>query len=182
MTLLSTKPINGADWSGLKIRSIGKQTAMGIEALGGSVATIASSEVFEGLQRGVIDAVIGSPYDRLGFGERGVYKYILSPRLLGVTSYMFISARTWDQLPGDVKALLKAVAQDLEETALASGNELDEKSTREYIKEGVKVVTLSPEDDRKAAKAFRLDYLQEVRKASPEFGQRLFDLLKDYVY
>lgn len=181
-TLLSTRLINGADWSGLKVRSFSKQTAMGISSLGGSPITIASSEVFEGLQRGVFDAVIGSPYDRLGFGERGVYKYILSPRFLGGSAYMFISARTWDRLPADAKSLLKAVAQDLEEKSAATGNELDEKSVQEYIKEGVKVVKLSPEDERKAAKAFRFDYLETVRKASPEFGQRLFDLLKDYVY
>lgn len=183
-TLLSTKPIKPGDWSGLKIRSIGGITAVGIPGMGGSAMLIPPAEAFEALQRGVIDAVLGAASDRYAWGERGVYKYILMPRFFESSTYWFISAKAWDGLPENIKSFLKKVAYDLEEIGLPWCRKWDDDTIVKFMKEEkVKLVWSSPEEERKIAKVFRENYLVEtVVKKSPKYGTKIYDALKPYIY
>jgi TRAP-type C4-dicarboxylate transport system substrate-binding protein len=182
-TLLSTKSVKGADWSGMKIRSFSKQTAMGITALGGSPSSVPAAEVYEALQRGIVDAIVGSIHDRWEWGERGVYKYIVKPSIFGSSAYWFMSAKAWDGLPSNVQAFIKEVSEDLQEQGFKWVKKWDDETLEKFINEdGVQVLRLSPEDTRKVAKAFRRDYLKWVAERSPDYGARLFKLLEPYIY
>ena len=183
MTLLSTKAVNGADWSGLKVRSFGTITSLGIEKLGGSSVFIPSAEVFTALQRGTIDGIMGAAMDRLGFGERKIYKYYLKPGFFLGTGGLFISTKVWDSLPENAKAFIGDICGEMEDWAFSYLKGEDEAAINTYVKEdGVQVVTLSPEDQKKTGKAFRESYLEYIVQKSPEFGAKLNDLLKGYVY
>lgn len=182
-TLLSTKPIKPGDWSGMRIRSIGGITGLGIPSMGGSALLIPPAEVFDALQRGTIDGVIGAASDRYSFGERGVYKYILMPRFFESATYWFIGAKVWDGLPDNVKTFLKSVAKSQEDELFPWCRKWDDDTILKYINEDkVKLVWCSPEEERKIAKAFRADYLDLTAKKSPDYGPRIQKLLKDYVY
>jgi TRAP-type C4-dicarboxylate transport system substrate-binding protein len=182
-TLLSTKPINPGDWSGLKIRSIGGITAVGIPAMNGSSVLISPAEVFEALQRGAVDGVIGAASDRYGFGERGVYKYILMPRFFFSATYWFISAKAWDGLPENIKGFLREVSNNLEAAGFPWCRKWDDETIGKYVKEdGVKLVQCSPEEERKVAKAFRENYLDFIANKSAKYGPRVKKLIKDHVY
>ncbi len=182
-SLLSTKPVKPGDWSGLKIRSSGGTSAIGIPAMGGAAMLVPAAEVFEALQRGVIDAAYGSASDRYSFGERGVYKYIIMPRFSESSTYWFISARVWDKLPDNMKAFLKNVSNDVEKTAVPWCRKWDDDTVVKYMDEDkVKLVWCTPEEERKLAKAFHMDVLENVAKKSPKYGQKIYNLLKDYVY
>ncbi len=182
-TLLSTKPIKPGDWSGMRIRSIGGITGLGIPSMGGSALLIPPAEVFDALQRGTIDGVIGAASDRYSFGERGVYKYILMPRFFESATYWFIGAKVWDGLPDNVKTFLKSVAKSQEDELFPWCRKWDDDTILKYINEDkVKLVWCSPEEERKIARAFRADYLDLTAKKSPDYGPRIQKLLKDYVY
>jgi len=182
-TLLSTKPINPGNWSGLKIRSIGGQTAIGIPGMGGAAMLIPAAEVFEALQRGTVDGAIGAASDRYSFGERGVYKYILMPRFFESSTYWFISAKAWDGLPDRMKTFLKNVSAEIEMDGLPWCRKWDDDTIMKYINEDkVKLVWASQEEERKLAKAFRWDSLEAIAKKSPKYGAKIFELLKNYVY
>ncbi len=182
-TLLSTKPIKPGDWSGLKVRSSGGTSALGIPAMGGAAMLIPAAEVFEALQRGVIDAVFGAASDRYSFGERGVYKYIIVPRFSDTYSYWFISAKAWDKLPDNMKAFLKGVSRDMEEAGLPWCRKWDDDIIMKYMKEdNLKLAWSTKEEEHKLAKAFRGDVLDYMVKKSPKYGPKIYNLIKDYVY
>jgi TRAP-type C4-dicarboxylate transport system substrate-binding protein len=182
-TLLSTKSINPGNWSGLKVRSIGGQTAVGIPAMGASSTLIPPAEVFEALQRGTVDGVMGAASDRYTFGERGVYKYILMPRFFEASDYWFISGKAWDGLSENMKSLLVSVGSEMEKTALPWCRKWDDDTIIKYMEEDkVKLVWPSPEEERKLAKAFRWDYMEAMAKKSPKYGAKIFELIKGYIY
>jgi len=146
-----------------------------------NVAVSAGQTVYEALQRGIVDGVIGSVHDRWAWGEKGVYKYIMQPGCMEASTYMFISAKVWDGLPSDVKSLLKDVAQDVQNAGFFWVKEWEDEALQNYIKEGVQTFQLSREDEQKVAKAFRRDYLQWLAEQSPDYGARLFKLLEPYI-
>lgn len=183
LTLLSTKPVKPGDWSGLKIRSIGGQTAIGIPAMGGSATLIPAAEVFEALQRGTVEGVVGMASDRYSFGERGVYKYIIMPRFAEAHAFWFISVKAWDKLPDNIKAFLKNVSNDMEEEIPTWCRKWDDDTIVKYMDEDkVKLLWCTPEEERKLAKAFRMDVLESLVKKSPNYGQKIYNLMKGYVY
>jgi TRAP-type C4-dicarboxylate transport system substrate-binding protein len=182
-TLMSTKPVKGADWSGLKVRVYSKQTAAGVEGLGGASVFMPPAEVFTALQKGIIDATIRSPVDAIGFGERNIYKYIVEPSCSFGEGHIYMSARAWDPLPEETKAFLKDVSRDIENMAFQRDKEQSEKALDVYVKEdGVKIIQLSPEDQKKVAKVFRADFLDFLAQKSPKYGTQIRDLLKDYIW
>ncbi|MFB3884959.1 MAG: hypothetical protein ACE144_07005 [Thermodesulfobacteriota bacterium] len=182
-TLLSTKPFRPGDWSGLRIRMSGGNSVVGIPAMGGSGIMLSADEVFEALQRGTIDAVVGQASDRYSFGERKVYKYILMPRFYEASTYWFIAAKVWDELPNNVKSLLKSVAQDHEKAGIPWCRKWDDDIIKKYVEEdNVKLIWCSPEEERKVAKAYRADYMDFIIQKSPAYGPKLADLLKNYIY
>ena len=182
-SLLSTKPVKPGDWSGLKIRSAGVTSAIGIPAMGGAAALVPAAEVFDALQRGIIDAVYGSAYDRYTFGERGMYKYIIMPRFSEATCYWFISAKVWDGLPENMKTFLMSVSNDMTEASATWCRKWDDDMIVKYMNEDkMKLVWCTATEERKLAKAFRMDVLENIAKKSPNYGQKIYNLLKDYVY
>lgn len=182
-TLLSTKPIKPGDWSGMRIRSIGGMTATGIPAMGGSALLIPPAEVFDALQRGTIDAAVGSASDRYSLGERGVYKYILMPRFFESATYWFMAAKVWDGLPDNVKTFFKGLAKSQEDEGFPWCRKWDDDNVLKFINEDkVKLVWCTPEEEHKIAKAFRANYLDVMVQKSPDYGARIQKVLKDYVY
>jgi TRAP-type C4-dicarboxylate transport system substrate-binding protein len=182
-TLLSTKPVKPGDWSGLKIRSSGTISATGIPGMGGTSMLIPAAEVFEALQRGIIDATYRAASDAYSFGERGIYKYIIMPRFSEAPCFWFISAKVWDKLPDNTKTFLRVVSKDLEESAILWWRKYDEDTVVKYMDEDkIKLIWCSPEEERKLAKAFRWDNLEVIAKKSPKYGARILELLKGYVY
>jgi TRAP-type C4-dicarboxylate transport system substrate-binding protein len=182
-TLLSAKPINPGNWSGLKIRSIGGQTAIGIPAMGGSAVLIPPAEVFEALQRGTVDGVMGAASDRYSFGERGVYKYILMPKVFESSTYWFVGSKVWDGLPENMKTFLRGVGNEMEEAGLTWCRKWEDDTIIKYMNEDkVKLIWASPEEEHKLAKAFRADNLEAMAKKSPKYGQKIQDLLKGFLY
>jgi TRAP-type C4-dicarboxylate transport system substrate-binding protein len=167
----------------MKIRVAARFAATGIKRMGGSTVSMPGGEVFEALQRGIVDAVWGTASDRYDFGERGIYKYILMPRVSFHATHCFISAKVWDKLPDDIKTFLKGVSYDLEPKSLLWCRKWDDETVLKYIDEdGIKLMWCSPEQQSKIAKAFREDWLELVTKKSPKYGPKIYDLIKDHVY
>jgi TRAP-type C4-dicarboxylate transport system substrate-binding protein len=182
-TLLSTRSFNPGDWSGMKIRGGGTFSSTAIKRMGGSPVSMPGGEVFEALQRGIVDAVWGTSADRYAFGERGIYKYILMPRVSFQTTHFYLSAKVWDQLPDNIKTFLKGVSHDLEPKSVLWCRQWDDETVLKYIDEdGIKLLWCSPEQERKIGKAFREDWLELAIKKSPKYGPRIHELLKDHLY
>jgi len=105
------------DFKGLKVYSHSKWQMKLAEHFGGAGIEMPTSEVYTGLDRGLVDvgwsAYAGGPQ---AFKWNEVAKYISGPIPGGVAGYyLVVNMKTWDSLPADVQ---KVMAQAAEDTAL----------------------------------------------------------------
>ena len=101
------------DVKGLKIR-IGGLAGQVFERMGAIPQQIPGSDVYQSLEKGVIDAAewVG-PYDdeKLGFQKVAPYYYYPGWWEGGPNIHFFINKESWNKLPNSYKAILKSACQ-----------------------------------------------------------------------
>jgi len=107
--LNTTKELKTADdVAGLKIRTMGDDGAMFAE-MGAAVVSMPGGEVYEAMQRGVIDSFqYSTPATDLSVGLNEVcdYVYISGVRQAMDFHYFTVSKDSWAELPDDLKVLV----------------------------------------------------------------------------
>jgi TRAP-type C4-dicarboxylate transport system substrate-binding protein len=177
---MMVKPITGLeDLKGKRIRVFGSQTAKVVQAFGASPATIPPAELYPALQRGVVDGAIRAPDDAWSFGERDVYKSMISTPIQLAPGGMFIATRVWDKLPPDVQQLLTSVAVELEPQMMRYYGESDDKAIELLKPKGLRVIEIPPADQKRLVDARNL-YWTDVVSKSPVLGARLRTILEPY--
>ncbi len=108
----ATRPIlRPEDLRGLKMRVMGSSTAIQmLQAMGGSPAPMPYGEIYTALQQGVIDGAENN-ITALTLSRHGeVAKfYSLSEHIIA-PDVLVISTNVWDNLPGDLQAILREAA------------------------------------------------------------------------
>ena len=140
-----------ADYKGLKMR-IQSSKVLGdeIKALGAIPQVMAFSEVYQGLQTGVVDGTENPPSNFYTQKMHEVQKYFALTEH-GVIEYAVITNKKfWDGLPPDIRTALESAMAD----ATKYANEIAKKENDDAL-EGVRksgkteIITLKP--DEKAA-------------------------------
>lgn len=173
-----------ADLRKLKFRTSGLGMEM-MKTMGVSVVTLAGGEVIPALERGVVDgAEWAIPSHDILMGFHGVTKYLYMPDLRQPASYqdVLISKKKWDELPADLKAIVKwaCMAEIIRMTAYSV--DLDSKAVEEFEKKhGVKILK-TPDDVLKAqvaaidkvyaAEAQKNPFFAKVLKSQKDFAAR----------
>ena len=181
----SNKPINSiADYKGLKIRMSGRTQGMLLKDVGASQVNMAGGEIYQALEKGVLDAAeFNTPTVdwMMGFGE--VTKYWASPgwhqpaSLVGV----MINKKSWDALPDDLKEVFKiaAMANFAWSFTFYEYGSID--GTQKFIDKGTEITRLSDEDLAKLQKLANQHTLDSC-KDNPLFAKvaySQFKFLKD---
>jgi TRAP-type mannitol/chloroaromatic compound transport system substrate-binding protein len=179
------KPFNNlADLRRLKFRTSGLGMEM-MKTMGVSVVTLAGGEVIPALERGAVDgAEWAIPSHDILMGFQNVTKYYYMPDLRQPASYqdVLIGKKKWDELPADLKAIVRwaCMAEIIRMTAASV--DLDSKAAEELEKKhGVKIVR-TPDDVLKAqveaidkvyeAEAKKNPFFARVLKSQKDFAQR----------
>lgn len=112
--LLCTKPIRTmADFEGAKLRSYGQYVPQMWDSLGAVPVNIAPSEIYEGLQRGLIDCAYLSDDTHLGFGLHEVAKYYIDINFGAIAGLpIWINKDQWDAWPEAQKQLFVEVGKE----------------------------------------------------------------------
>jgi TRAP-type mannitol/chloroaromatic compound transport system substrate-binding protein len=163
----SNKPITSLkDFQGLKFRTMGLWGEV-MKSLGASVITVAGGEIYQAMERGVVDAFEycgpGVDWD-MGFHE--VTKYIGVPGIHSPLSsnLLIVNKNKWDQLPDDLKELLKHEAMAASLRDYLEFSYADVNGLQKYKDYGTKIFVL-PDDIQKEiaarAKAIMEKYAQE---------------------
>lgn len=100
------------DFKGLKMRIPGLGGKV-LEKAGGSPVLLAGSEIYTGLERGVIDATewIGPFHDaQMGFQEIAKYYYSPGWHEMGTALELIINKEKFDSLPTDLQAILRTAS------------------------------------------------------------------------
>lgn len=143
----SNKPINSMDdFKGLKFRTSGYWGEILTDA-GASVVMLPAGEIYEALQRNVIDAgefSIPSMDKTLAFHE--ITKYLLVPGLHQPSTILdcTINKKSWEKLPDDLKEIVKAAAQ-LTTLRMLTNSIYKDISALEFFKnKGINIQYLDP--------------------------------------
>ena len=164
-----------ADFKGLKIR-VSPLYKSFVIALGAVPVTMAHSEIYTALERGVVDG--------LGIGQVGIYetgyhehlRYIIEPKFYENDQGILINLDTWNRLPEDVRKLLTAIMIKVEKESADKIRKLAEQERLALIQAGLKVITLQD-----AEKYLDLAYdsaWNDVLKKCPQYGPQLKKLLE----
>jgi TRAP-type C4-dicarboxylate transport system substrate-binding protein len=98
------------DMKGLRIRSTTKPFMAYLKALGAEPIVLPPPEMYESLQRGVLD---GCSIDWQGFYAYKlpeVVKYILDAKICVVPFFIIMNEKTWNSLPPDIQKVFEEVS------------------------------------------------------------------------
>lgn len=170
----SKKPIRGvADLKGMKVRAAGAAGDM-FSILGASVVSVPGGEVYQALERGVVDAAeFTFPTVNYALGFHEVTKYIILPTYSGGGTYdWFVNAKAWEALPDDLKKIVEVA---LNETTLLYWlkNIAETEVVMEKLrKHGMTFIQWPPEEMAKL-EAARVAAMEKFAAKSPEFATKL---------
>ena len=174
-------PINKlSDLDGLKIRFAGKIQGIVAEKIGIAPVTIAADELYESLQRGVVD---GAEYsvpindDRLKIQE--VTKYWLTPgwHQTGNAYGVMVNMDAYNALPEEYKLILKQASQLNVAEYLAKYAWEDAAATKRMIEQGVTVTSLSDED-MKTLEGYTLTAMEQMAAENENYAHVLNSMME----
>lgn len=165
------------DFEGIKIRGLSRVFDAGLIAMEAAPATMPGSEVYQGLQTGVIDAAItsaGAAYSRRYFE---VQDYGAASNLITVYQNIAVNPQWWASLPEDLQGVIEAAADNAEAVLLPETDEVDPADIARLEENGMEVTLLS--DDQVAAlrDAMR-PAVEEAFIESADDGEQLIELIK----
>lgn len=170
----SNKPINSlADYKSLKVRVPSRTKGQVFKDIGAAQIMMAGGEVYQALQKGVIDAAeFGTPNVDWSMGLQEVTKYWCSPgwHQPSVIYWLVINKKSWDNLPDRLKAIVKNAAMA---NCLWSYAMLETQSaiaTQKFIDAGIIITQLSAEDYKKL-EAITNKYTEISSKENPAFAK-----------
>jgi TRAP-type mannitol/chloroaromatic compound transport system substrate-binding protein len=98
-----------ADFKGLKIRTFGYWGQI-LQGVGASVVTLPGGELYQAMERGVIDALeYGTPADNEAIKIHEVAKFCYYPGVHspGNVHYIFANKKSWERLSPDLREIIK---------------------------------------------------------------------------
>lgn len=134
------------DVKGMKIRSAGSTFAEMWAGAGASITSVASNEVYNALQQGVINGTDTSTGSMVSFRMYEQLQCVTAPgdhALWFMYEPVLISQRSWNKLNDQQKAALTAASQKAEAYFAAESAKLDAKMDEAFKKAGREVITLS---------------------------------------
>jgi len=135
-------------------RAAGPAFEQMLAGAGASIASMPSSEIYTGLQTGVLDAANTSSGSFVSYRIYEQVKCLTAPgdyALWFMYEPILMSKSSWDNLNADQQKALMAAGKKAEEYMTAQAKGLDDKLVDVYKKAGVEVVTMTADQ----AKAWR---------------------------
>lgn len=178
----ASKPIDGIeDLKGLKIRLAGKIQGLVADKIGFTPVTVDSTELYESLQRGVIDAgefsVPGSDYS-LKLHE--VAKYWWAPgwhQSAGCNGVM-VNMDAWNSLPEEYQIAFETAARLCTAESMARYAWQDFNATNKMLETGVKICKY-PEEDLKMIREYVQEATEVMCEENPDY-KHVYDSMMAY--
>ncbi len=144
-TYLARKPAmtaaGGIDLKGFKMRSTATYRPL-FEYLGATPVGMKSSEIFTGLERGVIQG-FGSPSSGLvKLGVKGKVRYRVDPSYYNLNNFVLINLDKWKALPKKTQAMIEGVARRYEDQSTEFYLGFAKKDEKAMKESGMDVIAL----------------------------------------
>ena len=165
------KEINSVqDLQGLKMRipGLGGQV---MERLGATVQVLPGAEIFQALSTGAIDATewVG-PYDdtKLAFQDAAQYYYYPGWWEPGPSLEVQIPVSTWNELPAEYQAIVKAAAFEANTTMMARYDALNPPALNNILNSDIELRRF-PDDVLVAAETESFALYDEIASSDPDY-------------
>jgi TRAP-type transport system periplasmic protein len=157
------------DMRGVKLRAVSRVADI-VKALGGTPMPIEMADIYESLNKGVVEGSYGPIEQILGYKLGGIVKYATPPLQVGsvFTFYVVMNKAKWESLPADVKKIFTEVAAEWAEKQGVTWNEIDRESIEYFTKSGGQLIYLSDQEGAKWKKAVEpvfADYKKDMAGA-----------------
>ncbi len=182
---LTAKPVATIEGlKGIKIRAGATQTRI-VSAMGGVPVSVPISDIYEGLQRGVIDGICFYAEALKGFRFGDVIRGMQDNPGLGFAGagIFVMNKNKWNSLPPDIQ---KIIDQINEEWIDKQGNvwvEADKEGREFGLSKGMKIFKASPEEVRISAERMKpiLEAYVKDMKAKGLPGEEALKFCQDYI-
>jgi TRAP-type C4-dicarboxylate transport system substrate-binding protein len=146
------KPIKTLDdLKGLKIRALGVYGRL-TQLLGASAVSIPGPETYMALKLKTVDGALYSAAAMVDTKVDEVTKYTIYPTAAQITADFYISQKSLDKLPADVRHIVISASDDIFIRGGALVQIRDQDAQRQLVKKGVKRIYLSDADVKKSTK------------------------------
>ena len=160
------------DIKGLRMRAMGDAGAV-FNEMGASVVFMPGGEIYEALQRGVLDwaewANISAGFD-FGFQEIAPYMYFSTIRAPSNFQAFIINQNTWDGLPSDLQQFVSTSIRALEVERYDALYKAEMRRLNELIDYGIEIYPVPPAVDAELFQKAEEFYQKESAK-DPVFKQ-----------
>jgi TRAP-type C4-dicarboxylate transport system substrate-binding protein len=181
----SKKSVNKLeDVKGMKIKSTGVSAKI-VQALGGLPVALPMAEAYEALSRGVVDGIL-SPNDALKewkLSEVTAYTTESFGCAYSTCHVVVMNKAKWNSLPKDVQAVIEKINEEWIDKQGKLWDSIGIEGRQFATKQGMRFISLSPDEDARWSKAVRPildDYVREAKaKGQPGDGALKFCL--DYL-
>lgn len=179
----STRPITSIkDMQSMKIRLGGVMAGRAAEKLGINITTVAASELYESLQRGVIDGgEFSTPCSDDSLKLQEVAKYWCSPAWYqsGGVNGVMINKDAWNQLPEEYQNAIQMAAEICTSEQLSRYLWMDFESTKKMLEEDGCIVTEMNQDDWNTIRNTCREVYEEEAAQNENFNM-VYSSMKDY--
>lgn len=156
------------DLKGMKIRSHGTSAKV-VKALGGTPVAMPMPELYQALQKGVVEGGLYPIEVNKGWKMAEVVDFCTLDLPIAYTAsfYVVMNKDKWASLPDDVKATIKQINKEWIAKHGKAWDESDAEGKAFLLSKGGKIIPLSPEEGAKWKKAVApvLDeYAEDVQK------------------
>ncbi|MCR3718779.1 MULTISPECIES: TRAP transporter substrate-binding protein [Prauserella salsuginis group] len=175
-----------ADVEGLKIRIPAQPSSVVWEELGAKATFQASEEVYESVERGIVDGVTYPMDTQVANGITDVAKYMASDVGESGGSVFAFSSRTYERLPEDAKEVVEQLKKEWPAKADELMTKYDRQACRDFLESGGTIVrwrnadreTMKEAVERLAPPVWKAEAAKSVdRSVADELWQQYTDSL-----
>ncbi len=161
-----------ADFKGLKIRVMPLYIPF-MKALGASPVTMPPTDIYTGMERGVVDGFMWPRVGMISWGLQEVTKFLVLPGVFQMEPATMINLDRWKKIPKDLQDLLLETIQEHEYIGTMRNAMILEKEEKVREKAGMKIIQLPPAEAEKFVKTAYDMTWEQILKAAPEYGPKL---------
>lgn len=172
-----------ADLQGMKARGAGKMMEAALQAAGASTVSMSSTETYNAMQLGLLNAVWTSSGTFGAFRLYEVSKYYTSPEDYSVyftIEPIAISMKAWNKLSPAQQKILTDVGKSLEQASFEAAKKDDQRVAKLFADAGAKVSKMTLPEWTQWQTLFKSTSFEKFRKDVPNGAELLEQSLAIY--
>lgn len=160
------------DFKGLKIRGTAAHEPL-MTALGASIVSMPLGDIYDALERNVVDGAGSILTDIIDYSLQDVLKYLIDPGIYTSDSSLLCAMGTWTKLAPIQQEALSKAAYDWEVDSKIHNTQINEEVLKKITDAGMKIIKLEGEMRETWLKTAYDEVWKKVEAADPVIGPKL---------